>query len=82
MASINTFTIVGNVDLDALKPLVEKYIGSIPVSKKAMTFADDKCAPVKGDVTEEFTAPMQQPKSRYTTCSPARCPTRDRKSVV
>ena len=39
-----TFTIVGNVDLDALKPLVEKYIGSIPVSKKAMTFADDKCA--------------------------------------
>ena len=27
-----------------------------------MTFADDKCAPVKGDVTEEFTAPMQQPK--------------------
>ena len=57
-----TFTIVGNVDLDALKPLVEKYIGSIPVSKKAMTFADDKCAPVKGDVTEEFTAPMQQPK--------------------
>lgn len=57
-----TFTIVGNVDLDALKPLVEKYIGSIPVSKKAMTFADDKCEPVKGDVTEEFTAPMQQPK--------------------
>lgn len=57
-----TFTIVGNVNLDALKPLVEKYIGSIPVSKKAMTFADDKCAPVKGDVTEEFTAPMQQPK--------------------
>lgn len=57
-----TFTIVGNVDLDALKPLVEKYIGSIPASKKAMTFVDDKCAPVKGDVTEEFKAPMQQPK--------------------
>lgn len=57
-----TFTIVGNVDLDTLKPLVEKYIGSIPASKKAMTFVDDKCAPVKGDVTEEFKAPMQQPK--------------------
>ena len=56
------FKFVGNVDLETLKPLVEKYIGSIPTSKKAMTFVDDKCAPVKGEVTEEFTASMQQPK--------------------
>lgn len=27
-----------------------------------MTFVDDKCAPVKGEVTEDFTASMQQPK--------------------
>ena len=27
-----------------------------------MTFADDKCDPVKGEVTEDFTASMQQPK--------------------
>ena len=41
------FKFVGNVDLETLKPLVEKYIGSIPTSKKPMTFADDKCDPVK-----------------------------------
>ena len=56
------FKFVGNVDLETLKPLVEKYIGSLPTSKKPMTFVDDKCAPVKGEVTEDFTASMQQPK--------------------
>lgn len=56
------FKFVGNVDLETLKPLVEKYIGSIPTSKKPMTFVNDKCDPVKGEVTEDFKAPMQQPK--------------------
>ncbi len=57
-----TFTFVGNVDLQTLKPLVEKYIGSIPVQKTAMTYVDDMAEPVKGKVTEDFKAPMQQPK--------------------
>ena len=56
------FTFVGNVDLATLKPLVEKYIGSIPTSKKTINYVDDKVAPVTGEVTEEFTVPMQQPK--------------------
>ena len=56
------FTLVGNIDPETLKPLVEKYIGSIPASKKPMTFADDKAYPVKGEVTEDFSTPMQQPK--------------------
>lgn len=57
-----TFTFVGNVDLTTLRPLVEKYIGSLPVSKRKMTFTDDHCAPVKGLQTDEFRTPMQQPK--------------------
>ncbi|MEG2060484.1 MAG: insulinase family protein [Alistipes sp.] len=56
------FVLVGNVDLETLKPLVEKYIGSIPTTKKAMTAVDDNAAPVKGNVVEDFTTPMQQPK--------------------
>ena len=56
------FTFVGNIDPETLKPLVEKYIGSIPVAKKPLNYVDDKVAPVKGEVAEEFTAPMQQPK--------------------
>ena len=35
-----TFTFVGNVDLETLKPLVEKYIGSIPTSKHVLKFTD------------------------------------------
>ncbi len=56
------FTFVGNIDPETLKPLVEKYIGSIPAAKKPIDYVDDKAYPVKGEVTEEFTAPMQQPK--------------------
>lgn len=56
------FTFVGNVDLETLKPLVEKYIGSLPTSATPMTFVDDKVAHVKGEVMEDFTTPMQQPK--------------------
>ncbi|WP_295935400.1 M16 family metallopeptidase [uncultured Alistipes sp.] len=57
-----TFTFVGNVDLETLKPLVEKYIGSIQTTKNPMNFVDDKAYTVKGDVTEDFTTAMQQPK--------------------
>ena len=39
------FKFVGNVDLETLKPLVEKYIGSIPTSKKAMTFVATSAHP-------------------------------------
>ena len=56
------FTFVGNIDPETLKPLVEKYIGSIPAARKPLNYVDDKAAPVKGEVTEEFSAPMQQPK--------------------
>ena len=56
------FTFVGNIDPETLKPLGETYIGSIPAAKKPLNYIDDKVAPVKGEVTEEFTAPMQQPK--------------------
>ncbi len=57
-----TFILVGNVDLETLKPLVEKYIGSIPTSKKPMKVIDDNSGPVKGEVTKDFKTAMQQPK--------------------
>lgn len=57
-----TFLFVGNIDPEVLKPLVEKYIGSIPASKKPMTWVDDKVRKVEGEVTEDFTVAMQQPK--------------------
>ena len=63
------FQIVGNVNLETLKPLVEKYLGSLPTSKKSVySVQDDGVRLVQGEVTNDFTASMQQPKvSVYLT---------------
>ena len=61
-----TFYIVGNVDLTTLKPLVEKYIGSLPVSKKLAKKVDDGVRMAKGVVEKDFRAKMQQPKVSVT----------------
>ena len=57
------FLIVGNVDLDTLKPLVEKYLGSLPTSKKVeYAVVDDGVRFVDGNVVNDFRTAMQQPK--------------------
>ena len=56
------FTIYGNMSPEELKPLVEKYVGSLPVAMKVTyKFTDDKVREVKG-VENDFTAKMEQPK--------------------
>ena len=58
-----TVYIVGNVDLATLKPLVEKYIGSLPAKKRKITKRlDDGIRYAKGEVVNDFNHPMQQPK--------------------
>ena len=64
-ANFTTY-IVGNVDLATLKPLVEKYIGSLPVSKKLSKKVDDGARTVKGEVVNDFKVKMQQPKVGLT----------------
>ena len=63
-ASANSFTfyIVGNVDLQTLRPLVEKYIGSLPTAGEKMVAVDDKSGYVAGKVEDTFRTEMQQPK--------------------
>ena len=57
------FVIVGNVDLETLKPLVEKYIGSLPTSKKVKyAVVDDGVRFPAEPVTNDFRVVMQQPK--------------------
>jgi zinc protease len=57
------FIIVGNVDLETLKPLVEKYIGSLPTSKSAKySVVDDGVRMAEGKVTNDFRVKMLQPK--------------------
>ncbi|MDR3286445.1 MAG: insulinase family protein [Prevotellaceae bacterium] len=59
-----TFAFVGNIEPSVLKPLVEKYIGSIPaVSDKTTKWKDDGIIPVRGGKENTFETKMQTPKT-------------------
>ncbi len=53
--------IVGDVNLDTLKPLVEKYVGSLPKGKKAPKWVDVQPRLVKGNVSDVFDQKMETP---------------------
>ena len=69
-----TVYVVGNVDAETLKPLVTKYIASLPGGKKGSKFIDRKEDIVKGNVTKNETMAMETPKSTvlqvYTANTP------------
>lgn len=59
-----TLRIVGNVNPEEIKPLVEKYIGSIAKGKKAYQVNKDNTTKiVKGKVDETVKLAMETPKS-------------------
>ena len=55
--------IVGNFDEAALKPMVEKYIGSLPVARKPFSVIERNDSFVRGTVERHFTTPMTTPKT-------------------
>lgn len=56
--------ITGNVDIEQIKPLLEKYIGSLPVkSKKGLMWVDPHADMVKGNVENIFSVKMEAPKT-------------------
>ena len=57
-----TMIICGDFNADDLKPLVEKYLGSIKNGKKALAWVDPKTDIVPGDVNDDFRENMQTPK--------------------
>lgn len=44
------FTFVGNIDIEKIKPLLEKYLGSLPAQPTEHNFKDNGARPVKGIV--------------------------------
>ena len=59
-----TLTIVGNVDLATLKPMVEKYMGSLPKGKKAAKVNEENLIQIAKGVSENtLKLPLQTPKN-------------------
>ncbi|MBR6691103.1 MAG: insulinase family protein [Bacteroidaceae bacterium] len=58
-----TVYVVGNIDAATLKPLVEKYIASLPGGKKGDKWIDRNEDLVKGEVVKEVIVPMETPKT-------------------
>ena len=58
-----TVYVVGNVDAETLKPLVAKYIASLPGGKKGSKFIDRNEDIVKGNVAKNEAMVMETPKS-------------------
>jgi zinc protease len=62
-ASDFTFVIIGNVKTEALKPLVELYLGSLPSIKRTEKWKDNGIRFPKGETKYPFAFNMQVPKS-------------------
>ena len=58
-----TLVIVGDVTPEAIKPIVEKYIGSLPKGKKALKWVDNHDGFAKGKIEKVISVDMQTPKS-------------------
>lgn len=62
-ASDFTFVFVGNVDAQKMKPLIEKYIGSIPSLNRKEKWKDQKLQPKAGQTIRAITVEMKDPKA-------------------
>jgi zinc protease len=62
-ASDFTFIFVGNIDLEAMKPLVEKYLGALPSIHRNETWKNVGINPVKG-VVQKTVKKGIEPKSQ------------------
>lgn len=66
-ASDFTFFIVGNIDEDVVKPLVEKYIGSLKSENRKETWRDNQVRGPKGKTVKEIELALETPKSTVIT---------------
>ncbi len=66
-ASDFTFFIVGNIDEEVVKPLVEKYIGSLKSEYRKENWRDNKVRGPKGKTVKEIELELETPKSTVIT---------------
>lgn len=58
-----TFFIVGNIEENELKPIVEKYIGSLTDNPRKETWKNHKISMPKGKTVKEIKVPLQTEKA-------------------
>ncbi len=58
-----TLYVVGNIDKETIKPLVEKYVASLPGGKKGKKVIDHNEYIVKGKILDDFRVEMETPKA-------------------
>ncbi|MEO9512116.1 MAG: insulinase family protein [Flavobacteriaceae bacterium] len=63
-ASDFDFFIVGDVSEDQLKPLLEKYVASIPTTMAKETFKDNGAEWISDKIDEDIYIDMEEPKAR------------------
>ena len=62
-----TFFIVGNIDAETVKPLVEKYLGSVKSYNRKENWVDNKVRGPKGKTVKVIELPLQDPKATVIT---------------
>ncbi len=63
MAANYTFYFIGDFDLEEIKPLVEKYLGGLPVGAAKLAWKDDGMHIRPGQITNRFETKMEVPKT-------------------
>ena len=77
-----TLIVVGNVDLETLKPLVEKYFGSIAKGKALKLNKKDVIQFAKGNIDKTIELAMETPKSSVLQFYSAYMPVSTKTDVV
>lgn len=62
-ASDFTFIFVGNVDVEAMKPLIAEYLGALPAINRKETFKDNNVNMRQGVYKNEFIRKQETPKA-------------------
>jgi len=57
------FVFIGNIDIPKMKPLIEKYIGSIPDDSREEFWIDHKVGPKKEHFVKKIDVVMKDPKA-------------------
>lgn len=72
-ASDFTFILVGNVDVESMKPLIAEYLGALPAIDRKESFKDNKIEYRKGVYKNEFVREQETAKASNFVCFIGTC---------